>query len=94
VQKEKAPSPLEAELTTEWSPEGRMLQILGSLTDAERKALDSVFAKIEAKNSDPSMRSTRIYSYEWLAATLTKHGHPITKHQVRAYMKRTRKKTS
>lgn len=94
MQKEKAPSPLEAELITERSPEGRMLQILTELTDNERKALDVVFDRIVQKNSDPSMRSTRMYSYQWLAETLTKHGHPITKHQVRAYMKRTRKKSS
>jgi hypothetical protein len=94
VQKNKAVSPLENELLSQCDSESRMLQILDSLSDDERKALEIVFDKMRSKNSDASTRSTRVYSYQWLAKTLTKHGHPVTKYQVRAYLNRTKKKQS
>lgn len=64
----------------------RMHQILESLDQQERTALEQVMAKMHEKNLDKSLRSTPQFSYKWLAETLTKHGHPIKKNQVRHFM--------
>lgn len=88
MQKEKAASALESELLARGESEARMVQILEALSDNDRKALETVLEKMRKKNSETSTRSTHMYSYKWLADTLTKHGHPITKDQIRHYMKR------
>jgi len=45
-----------------------------------------VLERMAEKNADKSLRATHTYSYRWLAETLTKHGHPISKNQIRHYM--------
>lgn len=64
----------------------RMLQILDSLEVDERTALESVLNRMREKNSVVGSRSIHQYSYQWLADLLTKHGHPISRNQVRHFM--------
>lgn len=64
----------------------RMHQILESLESSERALLMQVLERMAEKNADKSLRATHTYSYRWLAETLTKHGHPISKNQIRHYM--------
>lgn len=94
MQKEKGVSPLESELLARNQSEGRMIQILEELSETDRKAVETVLERMRKKNADSTTRSTRMYSYQWLAETLTKHGHPVTKNQIRHYMKRTNRTKS
>lgn len=86
MQKEKVASPLENELLARIESDARMAQILERLSDSERKAVEIVLDKMRQKNADKTTRSTHAYSYKWLADTLTKHGHPVTKNQIRHYL--------
>lgn len=87
-QSKKVESSLSDELneSAELSVRHRMYQILDSLGEEERKALEKVLEKMYQKNNDESSRSVPRFSYKWLADTLTKHGYPIKKNQIRHYM--------
>lgn len=87
-QPKRIESALTAELnaTNDASFRHRMQQILESLDESEREALERVLDRMHAKNLDKTVRTGPLYSYRWLAETLTKHGHPIKKNQVRHYM--------
>lgn len=87
-QSKRVESALSAELNeaADANVRHRMLQIFDSLDEQERVALWKVMAKIAEKNADRSLRTVSQYSYRWLAETLTKHGHPINKNQVRHFM--------
>lgn len=87
-QSKRVESALSAELnqSADANVSHRMHQILNALDEQERAALNRVLEKMRDKNADKSLRSVPHYSYKWLAETLTKHGHPINKNQVRHYM--------
>lgn len=73
-------------LSADANPPHRLGQILASVSSEEKQALLDVMEKMYKKNRDKSLRASPSTSYRWLAELLTKHGHEITKEQVRHYM--------
>jgi hypothetical protein len=64
----------------------RLEEILDSLPESERQALEKTISNMAEKNQNTSLRCRNGFSYKWLAEVLTKHGHTISANQVRHYI--------
>jgi ribosomal protein L23 len=70
----------------------RVDEILESLSDVEREAVNKTILNMVEKNKDTSTRCRNGYSYKWLADVLTKNGHAVSANQIRHYVGRIYKK--